>query len=178
MLRRGAARRGIWGTDSTTIEGQNEIGSGLVAHDGEATAMAAKGVRPPIRSGSAKGSGSSFRDKIDKSKMKCSHCGMTKHTKETCFKLVGYPEWWEDNHKPPKENRGRATVAMAAPGASAGESRGGCSTSEHNDGNEGEREARAAVGLGKRREGVDQNRNDIEGTGPGFNEPDPLTYSS
>ena len=21
---------------------------------------------------------------------------MKKHTKETCFKIVGYPEWWED----------------------------------------------------------------------------------
>jgi len=22
---------------------------------------------------------------------------MKKHTKETCFKIVGYPEWWEDS---------------------------------------------------------------------------------
>ncbi|KAH6760951.1 hypothetical protein C2S51_017900 [Perilla frutescens var. frutescens] len=50
---------------------------------------------------------------IDKSKLHCSHCGMTKHTKETCFKLVGYPEWWEDGHKPGKSNNsGKAAVPV------------------------------------------------------------------
>jgi hypothetical protein len=28
--------------------------------------------------------------------MKCFHCGNQKHTWETCFKLHGYPEWWND----------------------------------------------------------------------------------
>ncbi|KAL1547713.1 hypothetical protein AAHA92_16033 [Salvia divinorum] len=37
--------------------------------------------------------------KIDKSKLYCTHCGMNKHTMETCFKRIGYPEWWEDGHK-------------------------------------------------------------------------------
>ncbi|RVW21623.1 Retrovirus-related Pol polyprotein from transposon TNT 1-94 [Vitis vinifera] len=27
---------------------------------------------------------------------KCTHCGNVKHTRETCFKLHGYPEWWND----------------------------------------------------------------------------------
>ena len=40
-------------------------------------------------------SDSSFR-REDKTHLKCSHCGGTKHTKEGCFKLIGYPEWWED----------------------------------------------------------------------------------
>jgi len=35
----------------------------------------------------------SQRDKEDKSHLHCTHCGMKKHTKETCFKIVGYPEW-------------------------------------------------------------------------------------
>ena len=26
----------------------------------------------------------------------CSHCGGSRHTKEGCFKLVGYPNWWDD----------------------------------------------------------------------------------
>ena len=26
----------------------------------------------------------------------CTHCGNSKHTRETCFKLHGYPEWWDD----------------------------------------------------------------------------------
>ena len=26
----------------------------------------------------------------------CSHCGNQKHTRDNCFKLHGYPEWWAD----------------------------------------------------------------------------------
>ncbi|CAL2259463.1 unnamed protein product [Prunus armeniaca] len=26
----------------------------------------------------------------------CTHCGNPKHTRNTCFKLNGYPDWWED----------------------------------------------------------------------------------
>ena len=29
-------------------------------------------------------------------KLRCSHCGGSRHTKEGCFKLVGYPNWWDD----------------------------------------------------------------------------------
>lgn len=25
---------------------------------------------------------------------RCTHCGNMKHTKDTCFKLTGYPKWW------------------------------------------------------------------------------------
>ena len=28
--------------------------------------------------------------------MKCTHCGNSKHTCDTCFKLHGYPDWWND----------------------------------------------------------------------------------
>ena len=28
--------------------------------------------------------------------LKCSHCGNSKHTRDTCFKLHGYPNWWND----------------------------------------------------------------------------------
>ena len=28
--------------------------------------------------------------------MKCTHCGNSKHTRDTCFKLHGYPDWWND----------------------------------------------------------------------------------
>ncbi|XP_047949316.1 uncharacterized protein LOC125195172 [Salvia hispanica] len=52
------------------------------------------------------------RKGLDKSKLHCSHCGMTKHTKETCFKLVGYPEWWEDGHKANKGGAGKVKTAI------------------------------------------------------------------
>jgi len=51
----------------------------------------------------------SQRQKEDKSHLHCTHCGMKKHTKETCFKIVGYLEWWEDS-KP--KNRKAATSAI------------------------------------------------------------------
>jgi len=45
----------------------------------------------------------SQRDKEDKSHLHSTHCEMKKQINETCFKIVGYPEWWEDskskNHK-------------------------------------------------------------------------------
>ena len=28
--------------------------------------------------------------------MKCSHCGGSRHTNDGCFKLIGYPEWWDN----------------------------------------------------------------------------------
>ena len=35
----------------------------------------------------------------DKSHMECTHSGGTRHTKNECFKLVGYLEWWPDANK-------------------------------------------------------------------------------
>ena len=48
----------------------------------------------------------------------CSHCGGKKHTKEGCFLLVGYPEWWDDMKKQRAAraavNRtGRAAITVA-----------------------------------------------------------------
>ncbi|KAJ0910818.1 hypothetical protein HanRHA438_Chr06g0256461 [Helianthus annuus] len=43
---------------------------------------------------------------IDKSMLKCDHCDMTKHTKEQCFRLMGYPEWWADGHKKGRDGKG------------------------------------------------------------------------
>ncbi|GMP33102.1 hypothetical protein CsSME_00006572 [Camellia sinensis var. sinensis] len=41
-------------------------------------------------------SGSSSRFKGHSDGNKCTHCGSTKHTREICFKLHGYPYWWHD----------------------------------------------------------------------------------
>ncbi|KAL2939779.1 Copia protein [Bienertia sinuspersici] len=40
-------------------------------------------------------------------KLKCDHCGMRGHTKEGCFELNGYPEWY----KKPRERGGRKFAA-------------------------------------------------------------------
>ncbi|KAI7750173.1 hypothetical protein M8C21_019307, partial [Ambrosia artemisiifolia] len=61
--------------------------------------------------------------KEDKSHLKCTHCGMTKHTKEQCFRLVGYPEWWSDGHKKGTkttgQKRGKASVSVGDRNASS-----------------------------------------------------------
>ncbi|XP_057771498.1 uncharacterized protein LOC130991349 [Salvia miltiorrhiza] len=60
-------------------------------------------IRPPhtatIRNNPPRSGNFQNRKKEDKSKLYCTHCGMNKHTKEMCFQIVGYPEWWEDNNK-------------------------------------------------------------------------------
>ena len=72
-IRRKINRRGIMTHASSLGPGPSEIGSGLVARN--------RSGRP------------SYRQEEDKSHLKCSHCGGTRHTKEGCFKLIGFPEW-------------------------------------------------------------------------------------
>ncbi|KAK2982003.1 hypothetical protein RJ640_007595, partial [Escallonia rubra] len=40
----------------------------------------------------------------------CTHCGHPKHTRDTCFKLHGYPEWWHDLKAKKKRDVGRAAL--------------------------------------------------------------------
>ncbi|XP_078154571.1 uncharacterized protein LOC144549669 [Carex rostrata] len=45
----------------------------------------------------------------------CTHCGGSKHTKENCFKLKGYPDWYKDLKKRKQQtydgNKGKAALA-------------------------------------------------------------------
>jgi GAG-pre-integrase domain/Integrase core domain len=44
----------------------------------------------------------------------CTYCGGYKHTKENCFKLVGYPDWWKERkHRQQEAKRGKAYAAVA-----------------------------------------------------------------
>ncbi|KAI5337538.1 hypothetical protein L3X38_016809 [Prunus dulcis] len=57
---------------------------------------------------------------------KCTHCGGSKHTRDGCYKLIGYPDRW-DHSKAPHKNRGKsldtssdsASVSPAVPTAPA-----------------------------------------------------------
>ena len=49
----------------------------------------------------------------DKSHLKCTHCGGTRHTKNECFKRVGYPEWWPDAKKKASKPAIRTTGRVA-----------------------------------------------------------------
>ena len=43
-----------------------------------------------------------WNDNKDKSKLVCLYCKKKKHTKESCFELIVYPDWWIEKHgKPP-----------------------------------------------------------------------------
>nr|GEZ21487.1 hypothetical protein [Tanacetum cinerariifolium] len=35
----------------------------------------------------------------DKSYLKCEECGMNRHTKDQCFEIIDYLDWWTDGHK-------------------------------------------------------------------------------
>ena len=39
----------------------------------------------------------------------CTHCGGNKHTKDTCFQLHGYPEWWYELKEKKGVQNGHAT---------------------------------------------------------------------
>ncbi|XP_010442126.1 PREDICTED: uncharacterized protein LOC104725206 [Camelina sativa] len=49
----------------------------------------------------------------DKSKHLCSHCKRRGHTKEACFQLVGYPQWWGERGGKSVRGRGSGGVARA-----------------------------------------------------------------
>ena len=36
---------------------------------------------------------------VDKSTLKCTHYNKTGQIKSHCFKLVGYPKWWDHNRE-------------------------------------------------------------------------------
>ena len=67
--------------------------------------MASKGVKTgkqqslPLQMSPATNSGKMHKNIKAKGSSEeggCTHCGNMKHTRETCFKLHGYPEWWNE----------------------------------------------------------------------------------
>ncbi|ONK68321.1 uncharacterized protein A4U43_C05F10150 [Asparagus officinalis] len=73
--------------------------------------MATKGYRSyEVNLNSTKKSGFT-----DKSKLKCLNYGGTRHTREDCFELIGYPDWWKDPRKKKQgdNSRGRASLEVS-----------------------------------------------------------------
>ncbi|KAK0592717.1 hypothetical protein LWI29_024180 [Acer saccharum] len=63
-----------------------------------------------------------YKQRVSSNGTKCSHCGSMKHTRETCFKLHGYPDWWHElqtrkRHDANKTNGGTGKAAVATTGA-------------------------------------------------------------
>ena len=62
-----------------------------VENASSSAAMATKGVKPGQPQTLVK-LGSSTKTKCQTNEGKCTHCGNTQHTRDTCFKLHGYPD--------------------------------------------------------------------------------------
>ena len=91
---------GVGSTDTSS----GEIGYGFGAQRDRPNRNGPQ--RPPPAGAAAHQAGG----KPDKRKLWCSHCGKNKHTKESCFLQVGYPEWWD------KRQRARAQAKFAGVG--------------------------------------------------------------
>ncbi|CAH1427920.1 unnamed protein product [Lactuca virosa] len=121
-VRKETAHQKIIGAASeTTIE--QGVAAGLaVTGEGESegAGFISKGQRRPFTQ--------SASQKQDKSHLKCEHCKKTRHTKEQCFKLVGYPEWWNEGSKrgdvTATNNRGGSSSNSATVTKSSGENTG------------------------------------------------------
>lgn len=42
----------------------------------------------------------------------CEHCKATEHSKDTCFKLHGYPDWYKKLKKDKQSMSGKASINM------------------------------------------------------------------
>lgn len=111
-VRREALRQVVMNT------GDHELTPGAV--------LASRGLKlgPSAPSGSASSHTGKSSSKIRNSSdgLKCSHCGSTKHIRENCFQLHGYPDWWHELQARKKrdaasttESKGKAAVAAAEP---------------------------------------------------------------
>ncbi|XP_042027341.1 uncharacterized protein LOC121774557 [Salvia splendens] len=67
----------------------------------------------PHRSGGNADGNWNKKTEEEKLRLTCTHCGKKKHTRDTCFELHGYPEWWEEwkSKPPPRGGRGMEAVA-------------------------------------------------------------------
>ncbi|KAJ9553092.1 hypothetical protein OSB04_017137 [Centaurea solstitialis] len=96
-VRKEAAHQNILGATSNETQG---IAVGLVASETEGLGLITKGHRR------LEGKRNGPPGKDEKAHLKCDHCGMTRHTKEQCYRIVGYPDWWTDGHKKGTKNLG------------------------------------------------------------------------
>jgi transposase InsO family protein len=62
--------------------------------------------------------------KVDKNQLMCSNCGNRRHTKENCFKLNGYPDWWAELKKKKLGDAQKAKVTLVTAGKSTNDDEG------------------------------------------------------
>ena len=104
-------RTQIW-KPATQESGFSDIGSGFGARNSGTPQFSRPNRGPPPPPHKATPPSNRTGAKIDKSRLVCSHCGMTKHTRETCFHLIGFPEWWEDGHKENRNSKAKGKMVI------------------------------------------------------------------
>lgn len=68
----------------------------------------------------------------EKNNLICSHCGQRRHTVEQCFKLHGFPDWWETHKAALKlQERGKVSIAKTCDGQEDGSHGNGGEKEEH-----------------------------------------------
>ena len=87
-------REAIWKTVMIT-GGTNDNSRAVLASKGFKAGKVASSSTGFLSLGSGKFGVSSKPQKLHDG-TKCTHCGNMKHTHETCFKLHGYPDWWNE----------------------------------------------------------------------------------
>ena len=63
--------------------------------------------------GRGRRSQSSLQHGKDKTRI-CSNCKRSGHDANSCFALIGYPEWWRDRPRTDKKNEDRGVVRVNA----------------------------------------------------------------
>nr|GEW47558.1 hypothetical protein [Tanacetum cinerariifolium] len=113
VVRKEAAHQNILGETSNDTHG---IAGDLVATETKGLWLVTNGHRR------FEGKRNGPSGKEDKTKLKYGNCGKTRHTKEQCFEIIGYPDWWNDGHKKETKNlgpeRGKASAANIGQGES------------------------------------------------------------
>ncbi|XP_058082693.1 uncharacterized protein LOC131230751 [Magnolia sinica] len=83
--------------------------------------LASKGLKLGLSGSASQHTGkSSSKASTSSDGLKCFHCGNTNHTRENCFQLHGYPDWWHELQARKKRDgtakgAGKAVMATAEP---------------------------------------------------------------
>ncbi|KAF7830422.1 uncharacterized protein G2W53_012755 [Senna tora] len=87
------------------VETEKEINSSFNGNQIEASAMLARGN---FRNENFKKADDRKNEKLAKH---CDHCQQNGHTRDGCFKLIGYPDWWKELKEQKKKNGKKGSTA-------------------------------------------------------------------
>ncbi|KAK0600689.1 hypothetical protein LWI29_017477 [Acer saccharum] len=54
--------------------------------------------------------------------LECTHCGEKGHTKQKCYEVIGYPEWWDFTKRPKKNIAAKKDAAKSPPSVNVAQS--------------------------------------------------------